>query len=266
MSRTLFISDLGYLECQGGAESNDKVILERLDCDFIKSCFFSDPSDYDRVIVSNHYQLSEEGKQALIEHGNYAVIHHDYLLFESRLPPSGDIAPPEALQNVEFYKKAKTIIFQTEFQKAIFDKNIHLPQGIVLNGNLWNDNHLNRFALAPSYKNGRIFIMQGNYASKGTEQAVAIANQLRLPYDIHPSMPYEDFIDLLGTYSGVILWPMIPESFGRVSMEAKMSNVLVLTNELMAASHSSFYNLSRMKIIRHMMDRREWLIDHLKNF
>lgn len=264
-NKTIYISDFSLSEYPaGGCELNDFQIIQELNCDFVKSAFFYNGEGYDRFIVSNFFRMPEEGKRWLIDNARYSVIENDYKLFPNRVPPPGFIAEKQDLRNVEFLQAAEQVIFQTGFQKRIFDLNIDLPRGWAWNANLWSDEELDLFAAAPDRKNGRCMIMQSEILSKNTQGAVDLAKQLKIPFDLVGKLDYTDFIKTLSKYQAVILPFGIPESFSRVAAEARMCDVMVLTNDNCAFAHEEAYQFERFELIQYMKDKKKELFEILK--
>lgn len=261
--KILMVSDFSSYEIPGGAEFSDFEIIKEFDCDFVKSSMFTSGEGYDKIILSNHWRLTQEGREWLIEHGYDAVACHDFSIFPNRVPPPGLIADPAILLNVELLQAAKTVIFQSNLQRQIFEKNVKLNSTYTLGGNLWSDSQLSFFEGVSGEKNGRCAILRGSAASKGFDKSVEIAKHLRIPFDILENMPYADFINQLSKFSSVILSPGIIESFGRVACEARMMNLTVLTNEMMACSHEGFWNKNRYEIIDEMRKCKKQLFEVL---
>jgi len=264
--RTLLISDYSLTECPlGGTELTDTILIEQLGADFIKSSFFTNGAGYDKIIVSNAWELNPIGREWLESNGFDFKIEHDFQLFAHRIPDGyPDFKAPESeLRNVKLYKAAKRVIFQSSYQKNIFDLNIKLNKTYNLEGNIWRDDELDFFENTPSTKNGRCAILRGRSFSKGFAQAVEIADSLRLKVDVLDNMPYSDFIRELSKYSNVLLYPLRSESFGRVAAEASMMGVAVLTNKFMACTAAPWWESNRFEIVRYMRNCKKNLFNLL---
>ncbi len=260
MYKILYVSDYSWHEIpRGGAENNDKILIEALDCDFIKSQFFKDGEGYDKIIVSNFFNMPQEGKDWLIKSKNLWVVEHDYKLFPNRLPHEN-----VEIVNKEFYQAAKCVIFQSKFQKSIFDKYINIPNSYVFSANLWTDEELNLFAAAPEIKLDEWAIMDSYVPTKGTAAAIKIAEKKKISFDLIPSMDYISFIKTLSKYSGLIIPFGCVESFSRVAAEAKMCGLKVITNENCAFAHEEQFNWGAKELISYMREKREELIEFLK--
>lgn len=258
--KILILSDYSYEECKGGAEAYDRILIKELNADFVKSSFFTSGDGYDKVILSNYWELNPIGREWLIKNP-FFLVNHDHSLFPNRIPQEN----PAHLVNVDLHWAAQTVIFQSTRQEQIFRKFIELKNTYNLRGNLWSDEEFALFAAAPEKKNGKFAIPAGSSPSKGTQQAVELANYLRIPYEILPKMEYEDFISKLGEYSSIVLQPAIVESFGRQAAEARMMGLTVLTNSNMTCSFEEWYNWDRFEIIEEMKKKKKNLLDFLKN-
>lgn len=256
--KSLVISDYSVNEIGGGAEKWDSVVIKELKADFVKSSFFASGENYNKIILSNFTQLNPSGRKWLLNN-RFFLAEHDFKLWRARIPEENS-----PLVNIDLYQAAQTVIFQSTRQEEIFRKFVELKNTYNLRGNLWSDEELALFAAAPEKKNGKFAIPAGSSVSKGTQQAVELANYLRIPYEILPKMEYEDFISKLGEYSGTVLAPQIPESFGRQAAEARMMGLTVLTNSNMACSFEEWYNWDRFEIIEEMKKKKKNFLDFCK--
>lgn len=266
--KILWVGDFRVEEVAGGGERYDSVLINELGCDFIKSFFFSDCSGYDKIVISNFAQLSEESKQKIMDHGNYMIIEHDFKIFQSRVPNTypNFTAPPEELINVEFFQRVKRVVLQSQLQTDIFARNLKLDNVFTLHGNIWSREELDEFEGHQGRQNGRAMILSSAYPTKGVREATEIAKQLKIPFDILPQMDYNNLIKKFGEYSCLISWPMIVESFGRTAAEAKMSSLLVITNDMMACVAEEHYQMSRFDLINYMHEKREELVKLILDF
>jgi len=104
MSKILLISDNAIRSSPRGAESQDAIIFDELNCDFA-TCeeFNKNPrTKYDKIIVSNFFFLSEESKE-ILKNTNCYHCSHDFLFASHRIPSLHPdfIVPAEYKVNVD---------------------------------------------------------------------------------------------------------------------------------------------------------------------
>lgn len=268
----LIITDFLEQEVSGGAEANDTILCDQLQCDIVKCHEFNqafENTSYDLHVVSNFYFLSEEAKNFL-QGKKYVIIEHDYKFLITRNPANypNFQAPPEQIINREFYQNAQLVILQSKLQKHIFDKNIPLKNIHVLSANLWTDDDLFNiefFGKASRHWNGTVAILQSNNPIKGTTQAIEYAKSIRIRYNLIGGMDKISFREELGEHSALLFLPQSPETLSRLVVEARMMDLVVLTNDFCGALHEDFYLMKGREIVEYMRDARNKLCDLLKS-
>lgn len=265
MANILLISDFFYEEVEGGAEINDRNLINLLrknnKIDQIKTIEFNQIyniyQNVDLFIISNFYFISEDAKNFLYEK-KYIIIEHDYKFLRSRNPCQYEnlIAPKNDIIHEFFYKKAKIVLTQSKFQKSIFLKNIDLDNIKNFSGNLWDNDSLKLLKkLSSSSKNGKAALLDTNSEFKGVKYAEDFCIKNRIIYEKIPKMKYEDFIENLSRYSLYVFFPLTPETLSRVTLEAKMLNLAVLTNKNTSAIYEDFYEKSGIELIEIMENK-----------
>ena len=79
-------------------------------------------------------------------------------------------------------------------------------------------------------------------------------------------MEYEKFIDALSRYSIYVFFPLIPETLSRVTLEAKMLNLAIITNQNTAAIYEDFYEKSGVELIELMEKKNEEILSIINQF
>lgn len=246
-----FIADFTYEEIPGGSEAADKEFCELLGDNWsvsqiIKSKdvtveFLRHKLKHNEKIwyvVSNFTQLNEECKKYLKDNLNYILVEHDFKCFLERHPTryksNNYIVPDDQIINREFYKKAKLIIYQTDTQKDIIEKNLNLFNGFSLNGNLFSEKDLsiiNNIIDNSGYAhNGVYAIVDDDNPIKGKQDAIKYAKSKNLEYClISKNIDRKQFLETLRKYKGIILMPTILESCSRLAIEAKLMGLEIIS-------------------------------------
>ena len=84
-------------------------------------------------------------------------------------------------------------------------------------------------------------------------------------YDLIGNKDYNTFLHQIASNEGLVFWAKLPETCGRITVEAKMMNVLVHTTELLGASHEPWFNLAGKELIDVMRNKRENVYEILTN-
>ncbi len=271
--KVLLISDEVYSEINnGGAESNNNEIIKILNdsgikCDFIKTHDFNNTFDsivkYDLYIVSNFYFISEEAKNFLYSK-KYIITEHDYKFVRERNPCffPNLIVPQDRIIHVDFYKNAKFVLVQSNFQKEVFGKSIKLDNLINFSGNLWSDETLDLIlSLSKTPKNGKAAILgEDDYGIKGRDISIEFCKKVHLKYDLLPKTNHHSFLKNLSKYSTYVLFPRSPETLSRVSIEARLMGLSVVTSDYTAAVHESFFDYESNRMIEYIKDKPKQIL------
>lgn len=264
MSKILLISDNPIGASQRGCEANDQIIVDNLNCDFATSEEFNkNPrTNYDKIIISNFFFLSEESKE-ILKNANCYHCSHDFLFASHRIPSLHPdfIVPAEYKVNVDFLNSFKKIYCQSSFQADIFRKN-GFENVESWQGNLWRADDIDNMCALNGPKNGRAAIIAGQH--KGEEQSADLAKKLNIPFDILPPMPYSEFLITLSQYQNYLYIPVILESLCRVIFEAKLMGVVPLTTNLCGGVYTSLWNYNCGELAAKLHLKREEILKKLK--
>ena len=266
--KVLLISDEIYSEINnGGAESNNNEIIKILNasgikCDFLKTYDFNNTfnsiTNYDLYIVSNFYFISEEAKNFLYTK-KYIITEHDYKFVRERNPcffPNLTV-PPDRIIHTDFYKNAKFVLVQSNFQKEVFGKSIKLDNIINFSGNLWSDDTLDLIlSLSKTPKNGKAAILgEDDYGIKGRDVSIEFCKKVHLKYELLPKTDHHSFLKNLSRYSTYVFFPRSPETLSRVCIESRLMGLSVITTDYTAVVHESFFDYESDKMIEYIKNK-----------
>lgn len=209
--------------------------------------------------------LSEDAKETLMGQ-KFCHVAHDFLFTGSRIPNMFPdcLVPEEHKLNVDFLQAAQTLFMQSSLQEGIFRKN-GFNNLSNLDGNLWTAAEISEMLnFYPRGKNGRAAIIAGDH--KGEPGSVEWCKHLNLSFDIIPSMVYSKFLKTLSDYSVYVFHPLILESFCRVLIEAKVMGVTPLTTDACGAVHSDLWQYNGPELGEKLNEKREEIIEKLRNF
>lgn len=134
-------------------------------------------------------------------------------------------------------KKSKHIFFMSERQRAIYIK--HMPLIDVSKTSIlsscFSQKYLDLFSnLRSQPKNSKYAILKGfggwHSEAKGVAYAKNFCEVNNLEYEILPIQDYEDHIDTLSKYKGIVFLPIIDDTCPRCIIEAKLLGLEVITN------------------------------------
>lgn len=266
--KVLLISDEEYsIKNNGGAECNNHEIIKLLNssgikCDFLTTHEFNNKAgfinDYDLYIVSNFYFISENAKTFLYGK-KYIITEHDYKFVRERNPcayPNLTV-PPERIVHLDFYRNAKFVLVQSNFQKKVFGRSVKLDNIINFSGNLWADDTLDLIlSLSKTPKNGKAAILgEDNYGIKGRDFSIEFCKKAHLKYELLPKTDHQSFLKNLSKYSTYVFFPKSPETLSRVCIEARLMGLSVITSDYTAAVHESFFDYESDKMIEYIKNK-----------
>ena len=276
--KVLIVSDEQYSDSQnGGAESNNNELIKtllknKIQCGFILTQDLNQNinvlKEYDFIILTNFYFISEETKNSLYAL-NYSIIEHDYKFLLTRNPCyyKDFLAPPEQIIHKDLYEKAKFILVQSDLQKQIFEKNLNLSNIVNFSGNLWAEETLDLIeALSYKSKNGKACIIgTDDHGIKGKDISIEFCKKVFLQYDLIPKLKHHDFLKFISDYSTYVFFPRTPETLSRVCIEAKLMNLSVITSPNTAAVKEEFYKLNNKEMIDYLRNKPNELFNLIKN-
>ena len=134
-------------------------------------------------------------------------------------------------------KNAKHIFFMSQKQRDIFYKHLpllDLDNSSVLSSCFSKDSLKLFKSLKDSPKNDRYAILQGyggwHSEAKGVNEAVSYCQKNNLKYDLLPNREYEQHLESLAEYRGLVFLPIIEDTCPRCTIEAKLMGLEVVTN------------------------------------
>ena len=249
----LFVSDYFFEDITGGGEicdhciishllHNKKIKIQKIHSKDLTVQIIKNFNN-ETFIISNFVFLSEEVKQCFI-------YEHDYKFLHSRNPANfiDFKVPKQHIINQDFYKSAKMIICQSNFQKNIFIKNLEIENIISIGTNFWLPNHFSKMQDLSSIKKNDIYaILASNVKHKNTDLSIQYCKRQNIQYNLIPFLAYEQFLNILANFKGFIFFPGSPETFSRTILESRMMNLEIITNELIGCRKEDWYPLYKGK-------------------
>lgn len=241
-----------FLSNKGGAELYNDVLVALLikhgvevDCD--QPQFVDGLDDYDKILLSDFWGLTESNVEKLQEREYYILEHgHSYhkskLLF-NLLNGERLACSEEDLVYVNLYQNARAVFTQSEFHRTILRCNLGYGFPVEnLNGQIWSEDiidHVEGLALKRSLGENIIngcFIMGGRDQAhsnvKGVTQAVSFCEEQQFNYYVCPPTDSLEFLTEMAKYRYFCFFPAVPETYSRTVAEAFAMGVQVIGNEL----------------------------------
>ena len=269
MNKIIFVADFFANEVPGGGELNNQELIEilrgrdthvlevksnRLTPEFISEC-----SKKVKFIVANFAMLPEESKTMLENDREYIIYEHDHKYVRSRNPANYDnfIAPKSEIINFSFYKNAKAVLCQSKFHADIVESNLKLDNIVSLGGNLWSEDSLEiMLSMSKVDKKPTCAIMSSTNWHKNTADAIKLCKTKQWDYDIIPPCSYMEFLLRLGESEKFVFLPKTPETLSRITVEARMMGLSVVTNSLVGATKEDWFSLKGEELIEFIKNKR----------
>lgn len=248
------VSDFLYSDVSGGAEANDKVINEEfgvpiVTCDYFNRNFYKFTCR--KYIVSNFWLLTEEAKRFLVS-SKFVIIEHDYKMYLGRVPSSN-----ATHINREFYEAADCVIFQSHLHLSVAKTGIGKSKCEVFDANLWDDQFLDS-SLHKTPKVDAACILHGE-GIKDPALSISFCHKNGIEFVVIPTVNRDELLSIISSYRFFIQMPSYPETYSRVSAEAKIVGCEVILNENVGLRSSVYFNSPREDFIKHLKDRKKWL-------
>ena len=112
-------------------------------------------------------------------------------------------------------------------------------------------------SLADNPKKEVCSVVKSPYLEKGVPEAIKFCIKEKLDYELISDKDYRQFLHKLGTNKGLVFWALLPETCGRIVVEAKMMGVNVHTTPLLGASHEPWFRLQGNELIDIMRNKHD---------
>ena len=238
--KVYFVADYFIDDIVGGAEKNDAALIMEIEKSHIEveriRCLeltpeFIESNSSSVFIVANFVSLSYGCLLAFVRTGNHIIYEHDYKIFKNRNPIhyTQFISPKSGLTNINFYKNAYRIVFLSQLQEDIFQRNLPLSNSENIHCSIFDDKTLDYIStINISEKIPKIAIVDSSNPIKKTAAAIQYCESNNLDFDLIKSADYFTFLKLLSSYEKLLILAGHPEPTPRIAVEAKMLNTRVL--------------------------------------
>ena len=262
MSEIVYLADF-FIEddLAGGAEMSDAAIIDHLDIP-IKRVRYNEIEEVDKnnfYIVANRSLFRPRILDKLTYYKNYIIVEHDYQFVSG--PGNGRnpyvfedaVVPPMFRSQLEFYRKAQAVFFQTEFQKKLFEKNNVEGNFISLSTTPYSPTEFSFFRKLVSENKGpltrKFVVVESNKDIKNTKGAVDYCINGKLDFDMIPPMDRESFLSKLSEYSALVFFPITPESCSRLATEARVLGLNMITPPIYGAPGEPWFSLTGADLV-----------------
>jgi hypothetical protein len=267
MKKILFVADFYRQELLGGAESNDANLIKYLSTRYDLVCCKSrnltekDIKNADSIIVSNFIDLSEALKGNIKDSKSYIIYEHDHKYATTRDPSVfvNHVVPKKMIVNEDFYIKAKAVIVLSKICKEILEKNIPEANVHSIGCSLWSDETFDYIEdLSNKEKTEDLCIMKSKNPWKNYDKALKYCEQNNIsPVELE-SPDYRTFLEQMSACKRFLFLPGLLETFSRVSAEAKMMGLSLLTTpQKLGFCSEEIHKLSGPELISALRKRNE---------
>ena len=258
-----FIAD--FFDILGGAEQNDSVLYNHLNIKtkIVKilshECTVSSIQAFDKLLIGNFTNLSEEVKQYICKNTKYTIYEHDHKYVSTRDPSifKNFIVPKEHVINSEFYKNAEAVICLGKKQVELISSCLDIPASKLhsISGSLWSSQKLDFISnlLETQSKKDIFGIVDSANPIKNTRKAIEFCQKNKINYELFSSNDPKQFLTCLSGYKGLVFFPAVLESMCRLVIEAKMLNCQVITTpKKIGAFYEDWIHLSGKELIKNV--------------
>ena len=99
-------------------------------------------------------------------------------------------------------------------------------------------------------------IMSSTNWHKNTADAIKLCKTKQWDYDIIPPCSYMEFLLRLGESEKFVFLPKTPETLSRITVEARMMGLSVVTNSLVGATKEEWFSLKGEELIEFIKNKR----------
>lgn len=251
----------------GGAELSDEILYDVLsergaEVKKVRSADithdFIDQEPNSVFILSNFFKIHPFLLER-IETLKYILYCHDYKFIGHMQPQryEGFIVPKEELINVSLFRNASAVICQSGLQQKIHIDNLGINNTINFSGNLWSTEILDLLEelIGAEKKDSTCSVVKSPYHEKGVVESIKFCIDNHFDYDLIGHKDYKTFLRQIALNKGLVFLNKLPETCGRIVVEAKMMNVHVHTTDLLGAYHEPWFNLMGKELIEVMRNK-----------
>tara|TARA_B100000902_G_C27307181_1_gene916199 strand:+ start:1107 stop:1988 length:882 start_codon:yes stop_codon:yes gene_type:complete len=238
-------------------------------------------------IIGNTMALNKESYEAIVEiiqQRTTIKLDFDYGFCRFRSPTAHRIlgktecdclVNPETatLKNLYCYIRdnSSIVFYMSEMQRQIHQQAISIKseQSIVLSSCFTQDSFKKMKEYRSRPKSEKYAIIDGHQGwhseAKGVKKSINYAVTKNLDYDLFKTDTHDEMLDKLSGYKGLIFLPIIEDTCPRVTIEAKLMGLEVITNENSQHTTESWWNYSLDEIENYLRERPNLLHQELIN-
>ena len=271
MKNIIYISDFFIDELLGGAELSDDTVIRFIESKgynvkTIKSQTFN-PIIHkaDTFIISNFAGLSQENKNWFPSSGvKYMIIERDQKYVRSRntVMYKDFIAPQSEVVNQTFYRGAHKVYCLTNHSADILLKHIDLKNVESFGTTQFSKS---QFEVIENNigkkKNSKFAIISGKRSNK----AIQYCEVNELKFDILPSMRYEDLIETLSKYTGIVFFSHAVETCCRLLVESRMLELKIVTDNRNGCTYETWFKEKKgVELLEFLKEKVSMSLDKIK--
>ena len=270
MKKVIFLQDFFVEHNLGGAELHDQVVIDyfsaqgllydkkrtvELTIEYVKQ-------NKDKVwFISNFTGLRNRIKAYLAKECKYIIYEHDYKFIDIRNPIgfADFLVPLRNKVNLNFYRAAYKIICLSKMHREIFDKNLNMNNIVNISCSMWADSDLDLVrSLNETPKKNKYAIINSSNPIKKTKETEQFCKERNIDYDLISSSNYQEFLQIMAQYRGLVFRTGHPEPTPRIAIEAKMLNCKFISQKnLIGVAHEDYFSLSGTELISKVKEMRD---------
>jgi len=267
MKKILFVADFFSKDLSGGAENNDANLLKylslaneiRISRSHKLTKEFVDESDI--IIVSNFVNVSQEGLKYIQDTKPYIIYEHDHKYVRNRDPSvyPDFIIPDSEKVNIEFYKNAKKVFVLSKVCKEVLEKNIPSVKVHSIGCSLWSEETFDYIeSLLKEKKENDLCILKSDNPIKNYDKSLEYCRKNDIiPLELSEPI-YRVFLKKMASCERMLFIPGVLETFSRVSAEAKMLGLkLMTTPKRLGFASEDIFEQSGIELINSFRNRNK---------
>lgn len=262
-TEVVFVNDYFVREVAGGAELTSEAIIKkspykvfRLHSSSVTKKLLDENKDK-YWVFGNFVAMTDNMIQYLPDSGvRYSVIEYDFKFcsYRSTARHQQDSGEPcncakanHGMMVARLFRKADRIFWMSVGQKTHWLN--HVPSmgehpGHVILSSVFDDETLNDLALLRSStvaKKPKFAVLGSGSWIKGAVETQKWCAVKKKDYEVIPALAYKDFLQALATYKGFVFMPLDKDTCPRVTLEAKLLGLELITNENVLQKYDEWF-------------------------
>lgn len=284
-AKVVFVSDFFVKDIEGGAELTSEAIIKKSPVSVFKLHSGSVTRklievNRDKYWVFGNFTTLPDGMIQYIPASGlrYSIVEYDFKFCAYRSTnrhqqhtghPCNCPRDPHGLDIGRMFKAADRIFWMSESQRDAWIKNMPVVQthsGLVVLSSVFQDKEIDRLKELrnqPRERSPKWAVLGSGSWIKGIEETQKWCKLNRKPFEVIPKLSYNEFLETLNKYKGLVFMPLDKDTCPRLVIEARLMGLELILNNNVLHQDESWFKSSADDCEAYMRTRAQFFWDQL---